>query len=157
MHEYTGYYESPVGWLCIRSDEEAITEVSFCDSAQAENRNEYITRCMQELDEYFAGTRKVFQVPLKFVCGTPFQQRCWKALLKVPYGATCSYQKLAEAVGNQKAVRAVGGANHNNPICILVPCHRVIGKNGSLTGYGGGIDKKLYLLELEAKYAESGK
>ena len=154
MHNFIGYYESPVGWLCIRSDEEAVTEVSFCDAWKPEARNQIIDRCIRELEEYFHGTRKSFQVPLKFDRGTKFQQDCWSALLQVPYGATCSYQDIGEAIGKKKAVRAVGGANHNNPICIIVPCHRVIGKNGSLVGYGGGIDKKRYLLELEAKYAK---
>lgn len=155
MDEYIGYYESPIGWLRIRADEQAITEVNFCGASKTEHRSEIINRCIQELDEYFSGTRKNFQVPLKFVYGTCFQQRCWCELLTVPYGATCSYQQLAEAVGNRNAVRAVGGANHRNPICILVPCHRVIGKDGSLTGYGGGIEKKLFLLELEAKYVKA--
>ena len=101
-----------------------------------------------ELDEYFAGIRQTFDVPLDFE-GTEFQEQSWNALLKIPYGETRSYQDQANAINKPKAVHAVAGANHSNKISILIPCHRVIGKNGSLTGYGGELWRKEFLLKLE--------
>ncbi len=101
-----------------------------------------------ELEEYFAGSRQTFDVPLDFK-GTDFQQQSWSALLKIPYGETRSYQDQANAINNPKAVRAVAGANHSNKLSILIPCHRVIGKDGSLTGYGGKLWRKEFLLKLE--------
>lgn len=98
--------------------------------------------------EYFNGQRKSFDLPLN-PKGTEFQKKVWNALLNIPYGSTCSYKDIAVNIGNEKACRAVGGANNKNPIFIIIPCHRVIGKNGSLVGYGGGLDIKLKLLELE--------
>ena len=104
----------------------------------------------EQLDSYFARTLREFELPLDLI-GTPFQKSAWQALLKIPYGETRSYADQAILCGNPKAVRAIGTANGRNPISIIVPCHRVIGKDGSLTGYGGGIDRKRFLLELEAK------
>jgi methylated-DNA-[protein]-cysteine S-methyltransferase len=101
-----------------------------------------------ELEEYFTGGRKSFDVPLK-ARGTPFQLKVWAGLREIPYGETISYGELARWIGNPKAVRAVGGANRSNPIAVIVPCHRVIGANGTLTGYGGGLDRKAKLLALE--------
>jgi len=115
------------------------------------NRHPFLERVENQLKEYFEGKRKVFDVPLKFVVGTDFQKKCWEALLKIPYGETISYSKQAETVGNSKAIRAVANANRLNPIAIIVPCHRVIGKNGKLTGYAGGLDKKEFLIEHEKK------
>ena len=106
----------------------------------------------RQLGEYFAGARQDFELPLHPV-GTPFQLRVWQALVQIPYGGTCSYGGLASALGNAKASRAVGAANGRNPIPIIVPCHRVIGSDGSLTGFGGGEPAKRWLLELEAKVA----
>jgi len=107
-----------------------------------------IKKAGKQLDEYFSGKRKVFDLPLSFK-GTDFQVTVWKALQSIPYGETRSYKELAEMTGNPKACRAVGMANNRNPIVIIVPCHRVIGHNGSLTGFGGGLDLKQQLLELE--------
>ncbi|PAS30562.1 cysteine methyltransferase, partial [Vibrio cholerae] len=101
-------------------------------------------------DEYFSGQRTQFELPLA-ASGTAFQQSVWHALCKIPYGEIWSYQQLAEAIGNPKAVRAVGLANGKNPISIIVPCHRVVGKNGQLTGYAGGLERKAFLLELEQR------
>lgn len=106
----------------------------------------------KQLDAYFAGDLAEFSVKLD-LRGTPFQQRCWAALCEIPYGETRSYQQQASAIQNEKAVRAVGLANGKNPISIIVPCHRVIGKSGRLTGYGGGIERKQFLLDLEKRYA----
>lgn len=111
---------------------------------------------IQQLDEYFSGERKTFTIPLS-AKGTSFQHLVWDALCTIPYGETRSYGEIAKQIGNPKASRAVGMANHNNPIGIIVPCHRVIGANGTLTGYAGGLDMKQYLLELEQQYNNSDK
>ena len=103
---------------------------------------------VQQLDEYFARKRKVFTVPIAPV-GTSFQQRVWSKLQTIPYGETRNYRELADAIGNRSAMRAVGAANGRNPISIIVPCHRVIGSNGTLVGYGGGLERKRFLLDLE--------
>ena len=111
--------------------------------------SEITAKAAQELDEYFAGGRKTFDLPLLFV-GTEFQEKVWNTLLEVPYGETRNYGWVAERIGNHKAVRAVGEANGSNSISIFAPCHRIIGSNGSLTGYGGGLPAKKFLLELES-------
>ena len=103
----------------------------------------------RQLREYFAGSRRTFDLPLEFR-GTEFQRRAWSALLTIPYGETRTYGQMAEQIGNPTAVRAVGAANGRNPISIIAPCHRVIGMNGDLTGFGGGLDAKARLLSLEA-------
>lgn len=113
-----------------------------------EEETPVLRRTQKELEEYFSGERTRFTIPLA-PKGTSFQQTVWQALLEIPYGETRTYRQIAERIGNPKACRAVGLANSRNPIWILVPCHRVIGKNGSLTGYAGGLDKKHFLLELE--------
>ncbi len=106
------------------------------------------TKVVKQLAEYFAGKRTSFDVPYK-LSGTDFQNKVWTALATIPYGKTISYKTQAEAVSKPKAMRAVGGTNGRNPICIILPCHRVIGSSGKLTGYGGGLDKKEFLLRLE--------
>lgn len=107
-----------------------------------------IEKAEKELREYFEVERKEFSVPL-VLRGTEFELKIWKQLQKIPYGQVCSYSDMANKINSPKSVRAVGGANHNNPIAIIIPCHRVVGKNGSLVGYGGGMDKKKFLIELE--------
>ncbi len=109
-----------------------------------------IARAIAQLDEYFAGHRRAFDLKIRFT-GSPFQCSVWSELLKIPYGTTISYAELARRIGNPKAVRAVASANAANPISILVPCHRVIGSNHSLTGYAGGLDAKKHLLTLESR------
>lgn len=116
-----------------------------------ESVSEVLTEAKKQITEYFQGERKEFRLPLKLE-GTDFQKRVWKALEEIPYGETRSYEEIAEAVHSPKAFRAVGNANNKNPISIILPCHRVIGKSGKLVGYGGGLDKKEYLLDLERKY-----
>ncbi|KAB2878317.1 methylated-DNA--[protein]-cysteine S-methyltransferase [bacterium] len=118
------------------------------DAEWVEGTNDVIEQAEKELQEYFSGKRKNFTVPLD-LRGSEFEIKIWEQLQKIPYGHVCSYGDIAKKINNPKSVRAVGGANHNNPVAIIVPCHRVIGKNGSLVGYGGGIDKKKLLIELE--------
>ncbi|WP_431733585.1 methylated-DNA--[protein]-cysteine S-methyltransferase [Fusobacterium necrophorum] len=115
-----------------------------------EKRTELLEEAERQLQEYFAGRLQHFDLPLH-PQGTEFQKKVWKALMSIPYGETRSYGEIAKQIGKEKAVRAVGGANHVNPISIVIPCHRVIGKNGSLTGYGGGLKIKETLLTLERK------
>lgn len=152
---YHTFYQSPIGTLAIRSTDEAVTEISLLTEEPKESpRENQLTRdCKKELAEYFQGKRKTFTVPLA-PKGTVFQQKVWKAVREIPYGCTQTYGEIAEKAGSPKAYRAVGMANHQNPILILTPCHRVIGSNGSLTGYAAGIDNKRYLLELEKKNKE---
>lgn len=143
------YYSSPVGDLLIESEEEQIITLNFLkDSKQQEVRTPVIDQCIQELDEYFLKGRKFFTFEMG-LRGTDFQKKVWNELLTIPYGKTISYEELAIRVGNIKSIRAVGLANGQNPIPIVVPCHRVIGKNGDLVGYGGGMDNKIWLLQHE--------
>lgn len=158
----TVYYKSPIGALCIKNDGTAITEVSFANRQDKitinEDEVEYgkttstvIKKCIKQLDEYFAGARPGFDLELAQP-GTAFQQSVWAGLLKINYGKTLSYLSFSKRLGNVKAIRAVGTANGRNNIAIIVPCHRVIGRNGSLVGYGGDLWRKKWLLEHEAKY-----
>ena len=162
-------YDSQVGPLMIVEEDEHIVEITFARdgtrlmdakskinaerirTASEQSASSVAKACVKELDAYFAGTLRCFSVPIK-AHGTPFRMRVWEALKTIPYGETISYKELAEAINQPKAVRAVGGANHNNPISIIIPCHRVIGASGKLTGYGGGLENKALLLELERKY-----
>lgn len=143
------YYTSPVGELLIESEDGKITTVNFLkDSKQEECYRPIIEQCILELDEYFYKGRKFFNVELN-PQGTEFQRRVWIELTTIPYGKTISYEALAVRLGNVKAIRAVGLANGQNPIAIIIPCHRVIGKSGSLVGYGGGVENKEWLLNHE--------
>lgn len=145
-----GYLEiKDLGMLEVCEEIDGISSVNFMEVKLEEIYSEEVEKCIEQLKEYFAGKRKTFDVKLDINQGTEFQQEAWKALLAIPYGETRSYQDQAIAMKNPKAVRAVGGANHRNPISIIIPCHRVIGKNGKLTGYGGGLFRKEYLLDLE--------
>jgi methylated-DNA-[protein]-cysteine S-methyltransferase len=122
--------------------------VPFSDAVE-KSTHPILRAAARQLREYFAGKRRAFDVPLEFR-GTEFQRHVWSALLTIPYGETRTYRQIAEQVGNPAAVRAVGAANGRNPIAIIAPCHRVIGTNGHLTGFGGGLDAKAHLLALEA-------
>ena len=152
---YIHYYRSPIGLLKIFAEEECITGLSL--EAQ-EGLQEIVsetppTALLQEtctqLTEYFAGERTSFSLPIKYPHGTPFQHSVWNALRNIPYGETRSYEDIAVAIGNPKAVRAIGQANTRNPILLLVPCHRVINKNGTIGGFGCGVEVKKQLLQLE--------
>lgn len=146
--------DTPIGLLEITATDESIVGVKPVD--HEENvagdavANDLVQKCRVELEEYFAGKRKNFDLPLAGE-GTDFQKQVWEQLQCIPYGETRTYGEIAKMMGNPKASRAIGMANHNNPILILVPCHRVIGADGSLTGYAAGIEAKKYLLEFEKK------
>jgi methylated-DNA-[protein]-cysteine S-methyltransferase len=144
------YFESPIGTVEIGVLTECVTILEFVDHPvrTAAHESPVLHVAMEQVKAYFEGRLKVFDLPLD-MAGTPFQQSVWQALLEVPFGHTASYQQIADAVGNPNAVRAVGAANGQNPVSIIVPCHRIIGKNGGLTGYGGGIWRKEWLLRHE--------
>ncbi len=146
------FYDMVLGRVGIAQQDGAVTDV-FMSGDQIPpdveiQETPLLLQAANELKEYFQGLRKEFSVPLRPE-GTAFQIKVWEALLQIPYGQTWTYGQLARAVGNPKASRAVGMANHRNPIMILIPCHRVIGSNGSLVGYGGGLPMKEALLKLE--------
>ncbi len=156
--KYFSQIESPIGVLTLFSNENALTQLNWgsVDITKHINQNKSIqletdllAMARQEIIEYFKGHRTEFTLPLEPV-GTPFQVKVWNALKTIPYGETLSYQELARLIGNPKACRAVGGANKKNPIGLIIPCHRVIGASGKLTGFAGGIDVKSKLLKLEA-------
>ena len=141
---------SKVGYLHLTANDNALLSISFTDSRRfiKENTNSIIEETVAQLNEYFEGKRKYFTIKLS-PKGTNFQKQVWNELLNIPYGKTASYSDVAIAIGNPKAVRAIGNANNKNPIPIIIPCHRVIGKNGKLVGYAGGLDIKKALLKLE--------
>jgi len=152
-------YDSPFGKMMICSDGKAITHIVPGDRmipAGCNKANALTDKAAKQLEEYFAGERREFDLPLD-PQGTQFQRSVWNALLKIPYGETKSYMQIAKMVDNPKACRAVGMANNKNPIWIVIPCHRVIGADGSLTGYGGGLEMKQRLLELEKADIAFGK
>ena len=143
------YYSSPVGELAVESEDEKIITLGFLkDSKREEIQTPVIDQCISELEEYFFNGRKFFSFEMDLI-GTEFQVKVWNELLNIPFGKTISYEELAIRVGNIKSIRAVGLANGQNPIAIVVPCHRVIGKSGDLVGYGGGLDRKIWLLQHE--------
>lgn len=158
------YLQTPIGIICIQEEEETITALHvdrqyeeryhLCRSSDAELSflEEPATGLLKaagiQLMEYFQGKRKEFSLPLS-PQGTVFQRKVWEALCTIPYGQTRSYGEIAAQIGNPKACRAVGGANNKNPIMIFIPCHRVIGADGSLVGFGGGLEAKRYMLDLE--------
>ena len=144
------FYDTPVGKLCIGEENGCITHVTWSKIPQEYilEETKLILNCKKQLEEYFAGKRRNFDLPLA-PKGTEFQQKVWKVLMEIPYGETRTYGEIAAAIGNPKAARAVGMANNKNPIGIIIPCHRVVGANGKLVGYAGGMEKKEFLLELE--------
>jgi methylated-DNA-[protein]-cysteine S-methyltransferase len=152
MHEnrqYYGYYASPIGLIEIGSTAAGVTSLSFVEGRHADfDSHPTLDKAIRQIAEYFDGTRYAFDLPLA-LHGTPFQQEVWQQLLKVPFGQMVSYQQIANAIGRPRAARAVGAANGSNPISIVVPCHRVVGSDGSLAGYGGGLWRKEWLLRHE--------
>ena len=149
---YTSYIPSPVGTLQLQCNDNGITAVSFQEGGSTtSDQHPLLQECQQQLEKYFAGQLKEFSLPLQ-LNGTPFQTKVWTALQNIPYGRTISYMTLSKTLGDVKAIRAVGTANGRNTIAIIVPCHRVIGSNAKLTGYAGGLWRKQWLLEHEAKF-----
>ena len=157
------YYLSPIGTILIKATQEAVTQILFVNSYKGPKVKEeeidfslssspLINNCIKQLDEYFCGERKIFELPVMHN-GTAFQQEVWDKLMEISYGKSISYLELSKRIENIKAIRAVGTANGINKICIVVPCHRVIGSNGSLVGYGGDLWRKKWLLDHEAKFA----
>lgn len=146
----TACIKTPLGYTRIQGDEHGIASISVLDEAVevTDPVSALLADAVLQLQEYFEGRRKAFTFPLN-PQGTDFQKRVWQALLEIPYGHTTSYSKLSEQLGDIKAIRAVASANGKNPLWIVVPCHRVIGADGSLTGYAGGLWRKKWLLEHE--------
>jgi len=174
MQTYSGYYSSPIGTLVIQATEQAVLSVAFSGniprtsvqasqtepsertipSEYAENSEHaepcpMLKRCLDELDEYFSGRRTEFSVETTLQ-GSPFEKMVWRELQRIPFGATASYAEIAARLGNKRAIRAVGNAAAKNPVAILIPCHRMIGSGGALTGYAGGLARKEWLLQHEA-------
>lgn len=144
------FYETEIGIIGIRENNKSITDIFFSKVDTNDNIEEtdLIKECFKQLKEYFEGNRMKFDLPLD-ARGTEFQKKVWNELLNIPYGETKSYKDIAVAIGNEKACRAIGMANNKNPIPIIIPCHRVIGSNGKLVGYAGGLNVKEKLLNIE--------
>lgn len=148
---YKAYYNSPIGVIKIESDENSITKLDFVDDTMGDSSQaipQVLKIALKQIEEYFQGKRKIFDLNLKTE-GTEFQKMVWNSLIEVPYGDTSCYGDIAAAIGNSKASRAVGGANNKNKIAIIIPCHRIVGADGSLTGYAGGLWRKEWLLQHE--------
>jgi methylated-DNA-[protein]-cysteine S-methyltransferase len=146
------YYKSPVGWLEITATEKGISSLIFVDEVKKKTIPKGILKdCIGQLKEYFAGKRQAFDIDLDLQ-GTEFQLQVWQELLKIPFGRTISYHELSRRLGNTGAIRAVGNANGKNPVSVIVPCHRVIGMDGKLVGYGGGLPRKKWLLDFERSF-----
>ena len=155
MHFFKTTYQSPVGTLQITCNDTGLCALHFLRDGEPEETtqsNEHTQKTVQQLDEYFNGSRKLFQIPIQ-QNGTSFQTKIWTLLQDIPYGRTASYMDLSKRFGDVKAIRAVAAANGKNTIAIIVPCHRVIGSNQSLTGYAGGLWRKQWLLAHEAKFS----
>lgn len=153
--KYYCYCDSPIGRMLLVGENGMLEELHFPKAAEQleiptnwQENEIFFEEHLRQLHQYFGGERQEFHLPLA-AKGTPFQERVWRELCKIPFGKTASYGEIAERIGNPKACRAVGMANKKNPIPIIIPCHRIIGKNGSLTGFGGGLSVKRQLLDLE--------
>jgi methylated-DNA-[protein]-cysteine S-methyltransferase len=149
----TGYWKSPIGFIEIKTFEEKLFSLKIIDAEiePIKSKTKYpklILKTIQQLSEYFEGKRKVFDLPLDLI-GTDFQQKVWNEVSKIPFGQTITYTHLAIRMGNERTLRAAGTANGKNPLWIVIPCHRVVGKNGELVGYAGGLWRKQWLLEHE--------
>jgi len=153
-----GFYKSPIGYLEIRTSNNVLNEIIFLDSESEENVNitetndNFLNKVFSQLDEYFSGKRKEFDIEVA-ANGTEFQNNVWQKLIEIPYGETTSYIDIAKKINNPKASRAIGNANNKNHIPVIIPCHRVIGKNGKMVGYAGGLSKKEWLLNHEQRFS----
>ena len=146
--QYLLHLESPIGPLTLTEEDGALIRLDFGKKGQAGPETPLLAEAKKQLEQYFSGTLRSFTLPLRPE-GTPFQQKVWAALLQIPWGETRTYGQVAAMIGQPKACRAVGMANNRNPLPIFIPCHRVIGANGQLTGYAGGLSAKEHLLSLE--------
>ncbi len=146
---FADYYASPLGLIEITADNHGLLSLYFVAAEKSRKPSPLLEQTQEQLSQYFNRKRSEFDLPLSLK-GTPFQKSVWQQLLNIPLGATCSYQQLADALNKPGAARAVGAANGKNPLSIIVPCHRVIGANGQLTGYLGGLERKQWLLEHES-------
>jgi methylated-DNA-[protein]-cysteine S-methyltransferase len=157
MQTFKAYYRSPIGTMAIVGTREKVVSVDFVEEGPQPGDallSACVQKCVEQIDQYFNGTRKKFSLNL-LMQGTGFQKAVWRQLEKIPYGWTASYGQIAAAIGKPTACRAVGSANGRNPISIIVPCHRVIGSDGTLTGYGGGLWRKQWLLNHEKNIEKS--
>lgn len=152
---YRSQLNTPIGPVSILASEDAIVQVAFGELPETGPESPLTLEACSQLEAYFAGNRRQFDLPLA-PAGTSFQREAWAALQQIPFGETRSYAQQAMQVNRPKAVRAIGAANGANPIAIVIPCHRVIGKNGTLTGYAGGVERKQWLLALEQAQVGSG-
>jgi methylated-DNA-[protein]-cysteine S-methyltransferase len=153
-------YESPIGPLTLLGGPAGLTGLHFpgrAELAEHSRRPAGFIEATRQLDEYFAGERRSFELDVDLSAGSAFQRKVWTRLRQIPFGATIGYGELAESIGRPDRVRAVGAAVGRTPVAIVVPCHRVIGADGSLTGYGGGLHRKAALLDLEARVASGGR
>ncbi len=151
---FVSYYSSPIGWIEIAATHEGISSVLFVDKqtkAVSENLPVHITKCQAQLDEYFKGNRQHFDLPM-IVKGTQFQMQVWEELAHIPYGKLTTYKALAHKLKTPAAIRAIGNANSRNPLCLIIPCHRVVGSDTNLVGYAGGLWRKEWLIEHEASH-----
>ena len=151
------YYKSPIGWLELKFNDDKLTSIHIdgveTKATPIENMSSVQTDVIKQLENYFKGNLQDFDIEIEFLKGTEFEQAVWKQLCTIPYGKLISYSDLAYQIGKSKgASQAVGKAVGNNPIGVIVPCHRVVGKNGKLTGFAWGLDRKAFLLELEQKH-----
>lgn len=155
---FTAHISSPIGTMRLAARDDRLIGCDFLDrlgpkdalpGAEERPDDPFLAQVRAQLEAWFAGQRRTFDVPCDLSAGTAFQQAVWLAIAEVPYGATTSYRALAEGLGAPKAVRAVGAATGRNPVSIIIPCHRILGSNGSLTGYAGGLDRKRWLLDHE--------
>ncbi len=147
---FYAYYKSPIGFIEVISTKTSVVACNFVKEMKAasKKKTKILNETLEQLDNYFRGQQKGFDLELELQ-GTDFQLKVWNKLQKIPFGKTITYKELAQRIGNKKAIRAVGNANGKNPVSIIVPCHRVIGSDGKLRGYGGGIEKKKWLIAFE--------
>ena len=149
MHRHR--YDTPLGPMSATATDAGLTELAFADRP-ATGGHPHLDRLWEELAAYFAGTLRQFTVPVSSVVGTPFQRKAWAYLTAIPYADRHTYGQQARGMGDANACRAVGRANGSNPVCLVVPCHRVVGADGSLTGFAYGVDKKKWLLDHERRH-----
>ncbi len=156
MNTHVHYHYASIGWLEITSSDTGLVSLKLVESKPSDHQNPLqplIDKCCLQLDEFFSGSRKEFDLPLDLGDASEFYKKVWEHLLEIPYGSTTTYGHIAQDIGQPNASQAVGQANGKNPIAIIIPCHRVIGSQGKLTGYAWGIEKKIKLLQLERSHS----